>query len=158
MVGNGFCNDEANNENCNYDNGDCCGCVVTNHCVECACLDANNTVQNALVGDGVCNDEINNVECSFDGGDCCNSDANMDSCTSCVCFLEETCLAGVHPLVGNDFCNDETNIKECDYDGFECCGFHSSSYNVNQDSCTDCLCKGMYFIIQQCVCINEALN
>ena len=70
----------------------------------------------------------------------------MDSCTSCDCFLEGTCLAGVHPLVGNDFCNDETNIKECDYDGFECCGFHSSSYHVNQDFCTDCLCKGMCFI------------
>ena len=111
----------------------------------------------AIVGDGICNDETNNVECSFDGGDCCNSDANMDSCTSCVCFLEETCLAGVHPLVGNEFCNDETNIKECDYDDFECCGFHSSSYNVNQDFCTDCLCKGVYLIIQG-ICINEALN
>jgi hypothetical protein len=49
LVGNGFCNDEANTENCNYDNGDCCGiCVVTTNCVECACLDGNNTVQNIL--------------------------------------------------------------------------------------------------------------
>ena len=99
-----------------------------------------------IVGDGDCNDETNNVECSFDGGDCCKSDTSLDSCTSCDCFLEGTCLAGVHPLVGNDFCNDETNIKECDFDGFECCGFHSSSYHVNQDFCTDCLCKGMCFI------------
>ena len=49
MVGNGFCNDEANTENCNYDNGDCCGsCVVTTNCIECACLDSNNTFQNVL--------------------------------------------------------------------------------------------------------------
>ena len=117
-------------------------------CTDCKCFqDAgqfDDTTQNALVGDGDCNDETNRFECSFDGGDCCKSDTSMDSCTSCDCFLEGTCLAGVHPLVGNDFCNDETNIKECDYDGFECCGFHSSSYNVNQDFCTDCLCKGMY--------------
>ena len=131
-------------------------------CTDCKCFqDAgqfDDTIQNALVGDGDCNDETNHFECSFDGGDCCKSDTSMDSCKSCDCFLEETCLAGVHPLVGNDFCNDETNIKECDYDGFECCGFHSSSYHVNQDFCTDCLCKGMYFIILQGICINEALN
>ena len=24
MIGNGVCNDEANNENCKYDGGDCC--------------------------------------------------------------------------------------------------------------------------------------
>ena len=37
-VDNGLCNDEANNAECNYDGGDCCGdCVNTEHCAECIC-------------------------------------------------------------------------------------------------------------------------
>ena len=38
LVGNGVCNDEANNEGCNFDGGDCCGaCVNTEYCTECVC-------------------------------------------------------------------------------------------------------------------------
>ena len=38
LIGDGLCNDEANNEECNYDGGDCCGaCVNTEHCTECVC-------------------------------------------------------------------------------------------------------------------------
>ena len=39
MVGNNECNDETNNEACEYDGGDCCGsCVNKDHCSHCACL------------------------------------------------------------------------------------------------------------------------
>jgi hypothetical protein len=54
-----------------------------------------------LVGDGDCNDETNNVECSFDGGDCCKSDTNLDSCTSCDCFLEVSFLPCQWNLIKN---------------------------------------------------------
>ena len=38
LIGNGFCNDETNNAECNYDGGDCCGaCINTDHCSECLC-------------------------------------------------------------------------------------------------------------------------
>ena len=38
LVGNGYCNDEANIATCNYDGGDCCGvCGIKDHCVECLC-------------------------------------------------------------------------------------------------------------------------
>ena len=38
LIGNGLCNDEANNAECNYDGGDCCGaCVNTEYCTECVC-------------------------------------------------------------------------------------------------------------------------
>ena len=53
MFGNGICNDEANNAECNYDGGDCCVTPIE------------------LIGNGLCNDEANNVECYYDGGDCC---------------------------------------------------------------------------------------
>ena len=38
LVGNGYCNDEANIAGCNYDGGDCCGvCGNKDYCVECLC-------------------------------------------------------------------------------------------------------------------------
>ena len=117
-----------------------------------------------MVGNGFCNDETNNPACNYDGGDCCIVNANISSCSECVCHLMETCAAGYHPLVGNGLCNDETNIPECDDDGGDCC---SNPYmvgdaicndetnhlgcnydggdccvNVNTDSCIDCNCLG----------------
>ena len=40
LVDNGHCNDEANNADCLYDGGDCCGgCVNTDQCSHCLCHD-----------------------------------------------------------------------------------------------------------------------
>ena len=37
-IGDGFCDDPNNNENCDYDGGDCCGNEVDKtHCLTCAC-------------------------------------------------------------------------------------------------------------------------
>ena len=37
-IGNGFCDDDLNNEGCNYDGGDCCGvCINTEYCTNCQC-------------------------------------------------------------------------------------------------------------------------
>ena len=44
LVDNGHCNDEANNADCLYDGGDCCGgCVNTNQCSDCLCKDGGAT-------------------------------------------------------------------------------------------------------------------
>ena len=103
MVGNGFCNDETNNEDCNYDGGDCC--VVnanTNSCSDCSChlIETCAAGYHPLVGNGFCNDDTNIAECDYDGGDCCPN-PNM---------------------VGDGICNDETNNLECNYVGGDCCG------------------------------------
>ena len=39
LVGDGYCQDETNNLDCNYDGGDCCGACSVNpeHCTECVC-------------------------------------------------------------------------------------------------------------------------
>ena len=104
LVGNGFCNDDTNIAECDYDGGDCCGYNITSeHCTECTCFHQETClagVTHAFVGDGVCNDETNNAECDYDGGDCCPN-PNM---------------------VGDGICNDETNNLECNYDGGDCCG------------------------------------
>merc|ERR550534_1384552 len=141
LVGNGFCNDETNNPDCNYDGGDCC--VVnanTTACSECAChfLETCAAGYHPLVGNGFCNDDTNIAECDYDGGDCCGYNINSDNCTECTCFHLETCLAGVtHAFIGDGVCNDETNIAECDYDGGDCCGC------VITEHCEECACLGI---------------
>ena len=117
MVGDGFCNDETNNPDCNYDGGDCCGsCVVTEHCWECQCLGGVYGIElsSPSIGDGLCNDETNNPDCNYDGGDCCTSAY----------------------LIANGICNDETNNPYCSYDGGDCCLLSS---NTNQ--CSQCECS-----------------
>ena len=38
LVGDGYCNDETNQPNCNFDGGDCCGpCINKEFCSECQC-------------------------------------------------------------------------------------------------------------------------
>jgi hypothetical protein len=74
LVGNGLCNDETNNPDCNYDGGECC--VVnanTNACSECEChlIETCAAGYHPLVGNGFCNDDTNIAECDYDGGDCC---------------------------------------------------------------------------------------
>ena len=40
LIGNGFCNDEANIAGCSYDGGDCCkACINSEFCTECLCYD-----------------------------------------------------------------------------------------------------------------------
>ena len=90
LIGDGYCQDEINNERCNYDGGDCCGpCINERYCTNCLCLKNDTQIKfpNPIIGDGACNSEMNNVKCNYDFGDCC-SEFN---------------------LVGDGFCNDETN-------------------------------------------------
>ena len=126
MIGDGFCNDEANNENCNYDGGDCCGYTVnTDFCSDCKCYVNGTCVAGThpLVGDGFCHDETNNAICNYDGGDCCVN-INADHCIECKCYHEDNCVLGYTPsVVWDGFCNDETNNANCYYDGGDCCKF-----------------------------------
>ena len=40
LVGDGYCDDETNVLECNFDDGDCCGPnITTTHCTECQCLE-----------------------------------------------------------------------------------------------------------------------
>ena len=87
MIGDGYCYDTANNEECHFDGGDCCGSNVnTEGCMECTCFeDLDCTAPLDLIGNSFCNDEANTAGCSYDGGDCCGNCANTDLCTECTC-------------------------------------------------------------------------
>ena len=95
-------------------------------------------IDNALIGNSYCNDETNNAENNYDGGDCCGYYVNTEYCFLCVCYHEESCLAGItHPFVGDGYCNDESNNIACNYDGGDCCGCVVKKY------CSDCACYGL---------------
>ena len=121
LVGNGFCNDEVNHADCNFDFGECCVNINMDQCSDCTCHHQENCVAGftpSVVGDGFCNDGSNNADCNFDGGDCCGSCVLNNQCTECAC------LGGadvINPLIGNWFCNDGLNNADCDYDGGDCC-------------------------------------
>ena len=135
LVGNGFCNDETNNPDCNYDGGDCCVVNInTDTCSDCAChlIETCAAGYHPLVGNGFCNDDTNIAECDYDGGDCCGC-VIIEHCEDCAC-LGITSDEVTNPLVGNSLCNDEINNINCNYDGGDCC------VNVNTDSCSDCNC------------------
>ena len=89
MILDGFCHDETNNENCNYDGGDCCGYNInTDFCSDCKCYVNEACVggTHPFVGDGFCNDETNNADCNYDGGDCCGVCVVKTKCTECPCL------------------------------------------------------------------------
>ena len=89
--GDGFCDDEANNELCNYDEGDCCDPHFDRSlCIECFCYieyfpnkdylkysvvgllnGPRGGLSHARHGDGNCDLEFNIYEQFFDAGDCC---------------------------------------------------------------------------------------
>ena len=139
LVGNGYCNDETNNEACNYDGGDCCGsCVVDFYCENCTCLlngDNGIGTSSPTIGNGYCDDGNNNVDCQYDGGDCCGSCVVRKYCSDCQCLGGVTGIGVSSPTIGNGYCDDENNIYDCMYDGLDCCG-----PNVITDDCDVCTC------------------
>lgn len=57
MRGNGECDEVCNEEECNWDDGDC----VTPCAPGC---------NNEWLGDGECDEDCNNEACEYDNGDC----------------------------------------------------------------------------------------
>ena len=95
-IGDGYCDDETNNENCHYDGGDCCGSDIDkDYCEICACHTSEGTGTAELCyeedwkEDGFCDDLNNNEACDYDGGDCCGSNVNKTHCTICACYTLE---------------------------------------------------------------------
>ena len=117
IVGDGYCDDEANTANCDFDEGDCCH---PDHdrsiCTECFCMSPK-IVQNCDEyiyhckmhewhvdqGDGVCNEQLNSPECYFDGGDCC-----LEDCTDCNCISSN--LTCIESELGDGICQDYNNF------------------------------------------------
>ena len=107
-VGDGYCDDQTNNKDCQFDGGDCClDFVQKDYCSFCICheLESETTTPNIFlstttktscqlnfadeIGNGICNDYINTPLCNYDGGDCCLPEKG-NLCIECRCFQPET--------------------------------------------------------------------
>ena len=135
LIDNGFCNEETNNVNCNYDGGDC----------QCAFGRYGQDPYN--VGGGWCQDYNNHEGCNFDGGDCCGPNNIYILCTECLCLgtattSGTTTTSGecIQSWIGDGWCDDENNNDGCNFDGGDCCGD-----NVNTQYCSECLCLNWSF-------------
>ena len=114
----GFCDDETNTEECDFDGGDCClEEPITTACQECECHEIGTCMHRVWhfssseiiylllsdlecvyplwVADGFCDDVTNTEECGFDGGDCCleeintvSNNASLATCEECICHEE----------------------------------------------------------------------
>jgi hypothetical protein len=145
-LGDGFCDDEANNEECEFDKGDCCllDAKSKDYCDECICKERKEPetceISPRILGDSVCDDEANNEACEFDKGDCCLSDTESKKyCEECMCKErkeQETCEVSPR-ILGDGVCDDRANIEACEFDKGDCCLLDIKSKNF----CKECLCK-----------------
>ena len=117
-INDGFCDEECNNPEFNYDGGDCCLDIVNNaKCIDCYCyedcsihplrfIDGTdlqpevdcyehsdhdwNSCPYSWLNDGVCNDECNHDLFDYDLNDCCLKDSNYMYCEDCICYANCT--------------------------------------------------------------------
>ena len=163
ITNDGYCDDEANIEECNYDYGDCCNFQNDfSFCQDCICKTNFNATQNcnsvgqyeARAGDGICDLGNNNVANFFDHGDCC-----LGHNTTCEILISEENFRGIinyytkkidcpnnvcvksdnyciKDQIGDGICQDHNNSPFCDYDQGDCC----LPVRV-LDFCCDCICR-----------------
>ena len=85
-----YCDDGNNNQECNYDGGDCCDMFAYDYyCYECLCLSdlVDGTCSHqSWVGDDYCDDVNNHQYCNYDGGDCCGDNVDTEYCDECLCL------------------------------------------------------------------------
>ena len=156
--GDGFCDDEGNIVECNFDNGDCCLPFINNlYCLECFCYQDNSqhgiyetttatdntytTCSSSMleyIGDGYCDDSANIPVCNFDQGDCCLEPIQDQYCIECQCveFNITDCPTDLYYLVNDGVCQDISNIEECAWDGGDCCQL----LPISLLNCYDCEC------------------
>ena len=163
FIGDGFCDEETNNELCDFDNGDCCD--LNNDrtlCPECFCytskIDLGDcsdynyectfpfTLYFGVIDDGICDDYLNKKQCYFDGGDCCLDDKDESICNDCTCIQSN--LTCVQDELGDGICQDYNNFSACDYDLDDCCPeqFTPPLKLREQNDCCDCSCKHKYYL------------
>ena len=146
VIGDGYCDDEANIEECWYDMDDCCIYGEPDTfllCTECFCfvnitqmvqeLDCNQMIADwfrnwkfkSFIGNGICDDNLNSVDYFFDAGDCC-IDENDPKCLKSNLYCDENTM-------GDGTCQDYNNGPKCDYDLGDCC------LPIHNQDC--CFCK-----------------
>ena len=166
LLGDNYCDDEANIPECGYDFDDCC--KVENDrsiCTDCLCYIPEDKkvamegqfIKNCLgsggyavewfryFGDGLCDLGFNTKEHYFDIGDCCLENPSCSSSTFLSTAADPFCeediciesnLFCIKEELGDGICQGHNNGPYCDHDLGDCCLATESS----QTNCT-CNCQ-----------------
>lgn len=144
-LGDGICNDGCNEENLEYDRGDCClPAVNAILCEECYChqdqsVHPSHVCRPQLIGDRVCHEPCNQEMTQFDGGDCCLPLIVNFYCSKCICHAKQKthfsrfCLNEF--MIGDGICDDGCNGENYNFDSGDCC--LTTIIDLN---CQHCLC------------------
>lgn len=163
-LGDGRCDQELNNAECNFDNGDCCPQTCKNYAAawdglspednegnfhevydcssatESTCVPTCNGDRTKL-GDGICDNSLNNEVCGYDLGDCCEKTCEGSGCGS----KGFNCLTGANGLCFRaGYCNND-DFGMCGLGGacvLSLCGDCRCHYEC-QDHDQYCSCDGM---------------
>ena len=162
LVGDGYCDDAANNAVCDFDLNDCCTLQSErNQCHNCTCYVTSEQMEAIKedncpemlpnLGDGICDLSFNRKEFFFDIGDCCYSSG--DYCTAhpdrpifysanhlqiVECPVDRCIQSNNYCIpeeLGDGICQDHNNGPYCDYDGGDCC-----SIMITYEQCCLCAC------------------
>ncbi|CAM9523721.1 unnamed protein product [Scytosiphon promiscuus] len=126
QIGNGWCDQENNTPECNYDGGDCC---------ECTC-----EVDETLGDDDYRCGQYNGFACIDPSAPCVDDD-------SVTVDMIDECDAG---QIGNGWCDDFNNKEECAFDGGDCC---DCTCTQNMDD--DYSCRYFACIDPEAACVND---
>ena len=143
LTNDGYCDDEANVEECNFDFGDCCEWENDfSLCQDCFCITSQinytdcawhdkyiNNPALGFLGTGDCDPLLNTVEYFFDAGDCC-----LDTSKDNVFCLKSDNYC-IPKEIGDGICQDHNNSPLCDYDLGDCC------LPGPKDFCCECRCS-----------------
>ena len=164
IKGDGFCDDEANIELCDYDELDCCSLELDRSlCFECFCYGTNmddipnddcfDIIINPVIGDGHCNPDLNKLEFYFDAGDCCKENVTREvifhghfiprpcSEPDCICLSSYGYAYCIEDQLGDGICQDYNNSPQCDYDHGDCCTPNDVYQKEALEKCCICQCK-----------------
>ena len=132
-VGDGYCDDDTNNYQCDFDGGDCClDPPMTDYCVECLCLEieivplppAPPPPIGLILGGSL---PLGSTTLS-------PNDTNAVSAECLYSFAEEDALTWMSKYQ-NGICDDKLNTPQCNFDGGDCC-----SGDTTTENCKTCLC------------------
>ena len=170
IIGDNYCDDEANVLQCRYDSYDCCNMDSDRSlCTDCFCYIpedekivledqfknknepfeppySNPSVACSFLGDGLCDLPFNNKENYFDVGDCCQENIVLDDdCPENVCI--ESNIFCIEEELGDGICQGHNNGPFCEYDLGDCCLVTGSHMTLtSQSNCTcNCTCTGQFF-------------
>ena len=168
LVGDNYCDDEANIAECGYDLKDCCDIESDRStCKDCLCYipedkeimledqfqkKCSASVWSTYFGDGLCDLGFNNEEHFFDIGDCCLENSFCVSSTFLTTtgdFCEEdNCIQSnifcVKEELGDGICQGYNNGPYCEHDLGDCCLPTESQINYTCNS--ECFMDAFYQI------------